>query len=75
MPHLLFYGPPGTGKTSTILSLANEIYGNNKIQHVKELNASYDRGIDVIRSKIKKFAETPMACNRYTNIKFISNGF
>src|SRR2546421_12648870 len=50
LPHLLLYGPPGTGKTSTILALARKIYGNkNMRQMVLEINASDDRGIDVVR--------------------------
>ncbi|CRK13881.1 hypothetical protein BN1723_010152, partial [Verticillium longisporum] len=59
LPHLLLYGPPGTGKTSTILALARRIYGPENVrQMVLELNASDDRGIDVVREQIKTFAST-----------------
>ncbi|CRG92373.1 Replication factor C subunit 3 [Talaromyces islandicus] len=59
LPHLLLYGPPGTGKTTTILALARRIYGSkNMRQMVLELNASDDRGIDVVREQIKTFAST-----------------
>eukprot|EP00941_MAST-03F_sp_MAST-3F-sp1_P000301 g301.t1 len=58
LPHLLFYGPPGTGKTSTILASAKKIFGNNISSMVLELNASDDRGIDVVRNQIKNFAST-----------------
>ncbi|MCJ1304079.1 hypothetical protein MMC08_006891 [Hypocenomyce scalaris] len=59
LPHLLLYGPPGTGKTSTILALARRIYGNKNLrQMVLELNASDDRGIEVVREQIKTFAST-----------------
>lgn len=59
LPHLLLYGPPGTGKTSTILALARRIYGHENLrQMVLELNASDDRGIDVVREQIKTFAST-----------------
>ncbi|KAL2004593.1 hypothetical protein VTN00DRAFT_3329 [Thermoascus crustaceus] len=59
LPHLLLYGPPGTGKTSTILALARRIYGSkNMRQMVLELNASDDRGIEVVREQIKTFAST-----------------
>ena len=58
LPHLLFYGPPGTGKTSTILAVARKIYGKNYKQMILELNASDDRGIDVVREQIKTFAST-----------------
>lgn len=59
LPHLLLYGPPGTGKTSTVLALARRIYGNkNMRQMVLELNASDDRGIEVVREQIKTFSST-----------------
>ncbi|KAI0317155.1 P-loop containing nucleoside triphosphate hydrolase protein [Amylostereum chailletii] len=58
LPHLLFYGPPGTGKTSTILAVARRIYGPDFRKQILELNASDDRGIDVVRERIKQFAET-----------------
>ncbi|KAJ2808139.1 Subunit of heteropentameric Replication factor C (RF-C) [Coemansia guatemalensis] len=58
LPHLLFYGPPGTGKTTTILAIARKLYKKNLSSMVLELNASDDRGIDVIRDQIKTFAST-----------------
>lgn len=58
LPHLLFYGPPGTGKTSTILAVAKEMYGKNYPSMALELNASDDRGINVVRDQIKSFAST-----------------
>jgi replication factor C subunit 3/5 len=58
LPHLMFYGPPGTGKTSTAVALVNTIYGPNHSGKVLELNASDERGIDVVREQIKSFAAT-----------------
>uniref|UniRef100_A0A8D3DWA6 Activator 1 subunit 5 n=1 Tax=Scophthalmus maximus TaxID=52904 RepID=A0A8D3DWA6_SCOMX len=59
LPHLLFYGPPGTGKTSTILACARQLYGDKEFNSmVLELNASDDRGIDVVRGPVLSFAST-----------------
>ncbi|XP_075881932.1 replication factor C subunit 5 [Nelusetta ayraudi] len=59
LPHLLFYGPPGTGKTSTILACAKQLYKDKEFNSmVLELNASDDRGIDVVRGPILSFAST-----------------
>lgn len=58
LPHLLLYGPPGTGKTSTILAVARKLYGPKYRNMILELNASDDRGIDVVRQQIQDFAST-----------------
>jgi len=58
LPHLLFVGPAGGGKTTSILALAQDLYGPGYRSFILELNASDERGIDVIREKVKNFART-----------------
>jgi len=58
MPHLLFSGSAGVGKTTTALCLSREILGKNyNLNSVLELNASDERGIDMVREKVKKFSK------------------
>jgi len=58
MPHLLLVGPAGIGKTTSILALAKDLYGPSYRSFILELNASDERGIGVIRDKVKNFART-----------------
>lgn len=58
MPNLLFAGPQGTGKTAMTTALAKEMYGDDWRGNVLELNASDERGIDIVRDEIKSFART-----------------
>ena len=58
VPHLIFAGPAGTGKTTSALALAQEIFRKQWRQNLLELNASDERGIGIIRGKIKDFART-----------------
>ncbi|KAJ1408810.1 P-loop containing nucleoside triphosphate hydrolase [Sesbania bispinosa] len=55
---VVWNGPPGTGKTSTILAVARKLYGTQYYNVILELNASDDRGIDVVRQQIQDFAST-----------------
>ncbi|MEM2907589.1 MAG: replication factor C small subunit [Candidatus Hadarchaeales archaeon] len=58
LPHLLFAGPAGTGKTTAALCIARELFGDAWRQNFLELNASDERGIDTIRTKVKDYART-----------------
>jgi len=57
LPNIIISGPPGIGKTTSILCLAKQLLGDRYKEGVMELNASNDRGIDVVRNKIKTFAQ------------------
>ena len=69
MPHLMFSGPAGVGKTTLSLIVAREMYGENWHHNFLELNASDERGIDVVRHKVKDFARTKSIKN--VNFKII----
>lgn len=68
-PNLLLFGPPGTGKTTTIINLINEYQNNNNKENVLHLNASDERGIDIIRNQILQFIKTKGFFNN--DIKFV----
>ena len=71
-PNLLFYGPPGTGKTTTIINLINlyqRTYDQRNKRFIIHLNASDDRGIDIIRNQINQFVNTKTLFD--TGMKFV----
>jgi replication factor C small subunit len=66
LPHLLFAGPAGTGKTTCAIALAKEMFKDMWKNNFNELNASDERGIDTVRTKIKNFARTaPIGSNSF----------
>ncbi len=58
MPHLMFAGPAGVGKSTLALVAARQLFGESWKQNFLELNASDERGIDIVRVKVKDFART-----------------
>lgn len=71
IPHFLFHGPPGTGKTSCILAVARLLFGDNFRRMTQELNASDDRGIGIIRNKIKEFCTSGSLITSNSGIKLV----
>ena len=57
-PHLLFAGPPGTGKTTAAMALTRDVFGEDYRNNLLEMNASDERKLESIRSKVKQFART-----------------
>ncbi|MEM2618347.1 MAG: AAA family ATPase, partial [Candidatus Hadarchaeales archaeon] len=58
LPNMIFAGPPGVGKTTAALCLARELYGEGWRQNLMELNASDERKIETIRTKVKEYARS-----------------
>lgn len=71
IPHMLFAGPAGTGKTTSAIALSKEMYGDEWSGNFFELNASDERGIDVIRNKIKDYARTATMSKKGFKIIFM----
>ncbi len=71
IPHLLFAGPAGTGKSTLALIVVKELFGKNWHENYLELNASDERGINVIREKVKNFARTKSLGNAPFKIIFL----
>jgi len=74
MPNLLFAGPPGIGKTTCALALAKELFGEEYQGNFLELNASDERGIDIVRGRIKDFARTIALGNVPFKLIFLDEG-
>lgn len=70
-PNLMFTGPAGTGKTSAAICMAREIYGDNWYGNFKEINASDERGINIVRNQIKDYANTKPVGNYPFKIIFL----
>ncbi|MBD3203299.1 replication factor C small subunit [Candidatus Woesearchaeota archaeon] len=71
MPHLLFAGPAGVGKSSLALVIAKKLFKDQWQENFLELNASDERGIDVVRIKVKNFARTKSISNMPFKIIFL----
>ncbi|NEU55394.1 replication factor C small subunit [Halorussus sp. MSC15.2] len=65
LPNLLFSGPAGVGKTTSAVAIAKQLYGDDWEQNFLELNASDQRGIDVVRDRIKNFARSSFGGHSY----------
>jgi replication factor C small subunit len=65
LSHMLFAGPAGVGKTTSAIAIARELYGEDWESYFLELNASDQRGIDVIRDRVKSFARTSFGGHGY----------
>ena len=77
LTHLLFYGTAGTGKTTCAKAIANYLYGNHKTGNILELNASDERGIDIVKDQIKSFCQTLNSFSNFTlgNDNNLKNNF
>lgn len=71
VPHLLFSGPPGVGKTAAAISMVRELFGEDWRANFIELNASDERGIDVVRHKVKDFARIAPLGNAEFKVIFL----
>ena len=70
LTHLLFYGTAGTGKTTCAKAISNYLYGEHKAGNILELNASDERGIDIVKEQIKSFCQT---LNYFSNFNINTN--
>lgn len=71
IPHMILAGPPGVGKTASVVAFAREVYGSRWRKNVTEMNASDERGIDVIRDKVKGIARSTPAGGADYQILFL----
>jgi replication factor C small subunit len=65
LSHMLFSGPAGVGKTTSAIAIAKQLYGDDWQESFLELNASDERGIDVVRERVKSFARTSFGGHNY----------